>query len=681
LIVPNPEQTPIPGKNPLFAGWRLPDELRASLVAGGLLIVGYGLKKGGGSVDLGNVLAWVGLAVGLVYGGRAALGAIVKRSFDIDVLMVLAAVLAAVLGHPEDGGLLLFLFNLSGALEDRAMKRTMRAVEALHTMMPTEAMVFRDGAWATSEPGSLVAGERIRIRPGELVAADATVESGASSVDQSTLTGESIPRIVGPGDEVFAGTVNLDNPVEAMVVRPAAESSLQKILNLVISAQQQREPVQRVIDRLSEPYATGVVVVSGLVFLVWWLVFKEEASSAAYTAIALLIVASPCALVIATPTATLAAISRGARAGLLFKGGQAIDRLARMRAVCVDKTGTLTMGRARLQQVHPVAWSSGSELLSVAAGLEAGSTHPIARAIVEAAEARGASPAAVEDATDTPGRGLSGTIGGAEARLGTYEHGEPLIPVCFRSRTREVLDRVRSRGQIGVVVARERPDSEGDSAGEVAVLILSDSVRPGARELVSELRAMGIEPVRMLTGDNKVTAAHIASELGIESWEAELLPQDKVRLLEEMKTEVKGGVGAIGDGVNDAPVLAAADVSVGIGSIGSDAALESSDIVLLNENLGVIPWGVKLARRARGIISFNFGLALSVIAGMGAATLVGSRLGWNVPLPVAVLSHEGGTLLVVLNSLRLLLVRSPGAKTSMGPRPNMTDMPLVPESA
>jgi Cd2+/Zn2+-exporting ATPase len=679
--VPNPEQTPIPGKNPLFAGWRLPDELRASLVAGGLLIVGYGLKKGGGSVDLGNVLAWVGLAVGLVYGGRAALGAIVKRSFDIDVLMVLAAVLAAVLGHPEDGGLLLFLFNLSGALEDRAMKRTMRAVEALHTMMPTEAMVFRDGAWATSEPGSLVAGERIRIRPGELVAADATVESGASSVDQSTLTGESIPRIVGPGDEVFAGTVNLDNPVEAMVVRPAAESSLQKILNLVISAQQQREPVQRVIDRLSEPYATGVVVVSGLVFLVWWLVFKEEASSAAYTAIALLIVASPCALVIATPTATLAAISRGARAGLLFKGGQAIDRLARMRAVCVDKTGTLTMGRARLQQVHPVAWSSGSELLSVAAGLEAGSTHPIARAIVEAAEARGASPAAVEDATDTPGRGLSGTIGGAEARLGTYEHGEPLIPVCFRSRTREVLDRVRSRGQIGVVVARERPDSEGDSAGEVAVLILSDSVRPGARELVSELRAMGIEPVRMLTGDNKVTAAHIASELGIESWEAELLPQDKVRLLEEMKTEVKGGVGAIGDGVNDAPVLAAADVSVGIGSIGSDAALESSDIVLLNENLGVIPWGVKLARRARGIISFNFGLALSVIAGMGAATLVGSRLGWNVPLPVAVLSHEGGTLLVVLNSLRLLLVRSPGAKTSMGPRPNMTDMPLVPESA
>jgi Zn2+/Cd2+-exporting ATPase len=670
------EQPPISKENPWSQKLRLPDELRAACVAGVMLLIGYVLKQVGVILPVAEVLVWSGLAIGLVYGGRAALQAVRARSFDIDVLMVLAAVLAAVLGHPEDGGLLLFLFNLSGALEDRAMKRTMRAVEALHKLMPTEAMVLRAGTWTVGEPASLVAGERIRVRPGELVPADAKVESGSSSVDQATLTGESMPRSIGPGDEVFAGTVNLQNPVEAVVLRPAAESGLQKIMNLVITAQQQREPVQRIIDRLSEPYATAVVVVSSVVFLVWWLVLKETASSAGYTAIALLIVASPCALVIATPTATLAAISRGARAGLLFKGGQAIDRLARMRAVCLDKTGTLTLGRARLQQVHPVAWSNGAELLSVAAGLEAGSTHPIARAIAEAAEARGVSPAEVRDGQDIPGRGLSGRIGNVEARLGTYEHNESLIPVCFRARTKEVLDRVRARGQLGVIVSREHPDQS-----EVAVLILSDSVRPGARELVSELRGLGIEPVRMLTGDNSVTAAHIARELGIESWESELLPQDKVRILEQMKSEVGDGVGAIGDGVNDAPVLAAADVSIGIGSIGSDAALESSDIVLLNDNLGVIPWGVRLARRTRGIIAFNLGLALAVIAGMGAATLVGSRLGWRVPLPVAVLSHEGGTLLVVLNSLRLLLIRSPGAQSSLGPRTNMTDMALVPESA
>lgn len=638
---------------------------------GVLLLSGFALttwmsESPAGAVGRG--LQWTALAIGLVYGGRAAWEAIRERKFDIDVLMVVAAVLAAKLGHPEDGGLLLFLFILSGALEDRAMRRAMRAVEALHALMPTQALVMRGNTWVPCDPKTLQPGERIKIRPGELIPTDADVAAGESSIDQATLTGESLPRDVGPGAELYAGTLNLDNPIEAVVTRPAVESSLQKILNLVITAQQQREPVQRAIDRLSQPYATGVVALCTLVFLVWWLALGEPAAHAAYTAIALLIVASPCALVIATPTATLAAISRGARAGLLFKGGQSIDRMARLSALCLDKTGTLTLGKARLQQVHAVAWSDGAALLAVAAGLEAGSTHPIATAIVDAAKARGVSPRPVEDARDLPGKGLAGLVDGHEARLGTYQHCEELIPVCLRARAREVLERVRSRGQIGVVVvwrsgvhAPPAPSEPAQEDAQVAVLILSDSVRPGAAEMVSELHTLGVKPIRMLTGDNRTTAAHVAEEVGVDLWDAELLPQDKVRILEEMKRErgPGGGIGVIGDGANDAPALAAADVSIAIGSIGSDAALESSDIVLLHDNLRAIPWGVALSRRARGIIRFNLGLALSVIGGMGAATLVGSRVGWDVPLYVAVLAHEGGTLVVVLNSLRLLIAGSP----------------------
>jgi Zn2+/Cd2+-exporting ATPase len=716
---------------------RIPGELPGSLAAGVLLALGFGLSYAPGLIGVtGMALLWSALAIGMVYGGRAALEALAARRFDIDVLMVLAAGLAAAMGHPEDGALLLFLFTLAGALEDRAMQRTMRAVEALSRLMPPKATVWmprdsqvaRDsipsdfepdaisnpgsarsgevpGAWVDVDPREVRAGQRLWIRTGELVPCDARILDGASTVDQATLTGESIPRPVQPGDELYAGTINVGNPIEALALRPAEESSLQKILNLVISAQQQREPLQRVIDRLSQPYAVGVLVLSITVLTLWRLLFGFTLADAAYTAIALLIVASPCALIIATPTATLAAISRAARMGILFKGGQAIERLARMGSVCLDKTGTLTLGRPRLQQVHPVAWSDGRELLAAAAALESGSTHPIAVAVVEAAANRGVQAPAIDDLQDFPGRGIAGIIAGREARLGTYEHCEELIPVCLRGRIREVLEKVRQRGQIGVAIAIAGVGStqaENPDAGQAAVLILSDAVRPGARELVDRLHDLAIRPIRMLTGDNRITAGQIAGQLGIDQWEAELLPEDKVRIMQALRQErrtsalpagplatlatltptgarrVARGVGVIGDGVNDAPALAAADVSIAIGSIGSDAALESADIVLLNEDLTAIPWAVQLSRRTRAIVLFNIILALSVIVLMGVATLVLSHAGWLMPLWAAVLAHEGGTLLVVLNSLRLLGARAPARHLSDPEQP--VDM-IAPEGS
>jgi Cd2+/Zn2+-exporting ATPase len=630
-------------------------ELTGSLIAGTLLLGGFLASRLGESqgtlANAGHGLVWISLGIGLVFGGRAAWGALAEKKFDIDVLMVVGAVLAAALDAPAEGSLLLFLFTLSGALEDLAMQRTTRAVEALGKLMPTSAQRLQDGVWTPVEPEALLRGDRVRILPGELVPADARLTAGRSAMNQAALTGESMPREVGPGDELFAGTINAGDPIEAEVLRPAAQSSLQRIVNLVTQAQQQREPVQRLIDRLSQPYALSVMGVSTLVFIVWYLALGVAFKEALYTAITLLIVASPCALIISTPTATLAGISRGARGGVLFKGGQSIERLARLRAVAFDKTGTLTIGKPRVVRVSAVGWSDADRLLAVAAGLEEHSTHPIAEAILELAKQRGVAPAGVSEVRNVPGRGVSGLHEGREIRLGSLTHTQELIPVCLRARVKELLDQVQHQGQIAIVCAHDQ---------SAAVFMLTDAVRPGAECLVERMHAVGVRPVVMLTGDNEATARRVAQGLGLDRFHAQLLPQDKVDHVQQLKAErakagsVSGGVGVIGDGVNDAPALAAADVAIAIGSIGSDAALESADIVLLADDLAVVPWAVALARKTRRKIITNLVFSLSAIGVMAVAVLLGHSLGYQLPLWMGVLGHEGGTLLVVANSLLLL---------------------------
>jgi Cd2+/Zn2+-exporting ATPase len=599
---------------------------------------------------VGTGLDYASLAIGLVYGVRAAIEAGRTNWVDIDVLMVVAAVLAAAIGAPAEGALLLFLFTLAGALEDLALARTRRAVAALHKLLPTQAVVLREGAWVPVAPEGLVIGERIRVLPGEQVPTDARVAQGESSIDQASITGESQPRDVRPGDELYAGTINVGNPLEALVTRPASESSLQKVLALVTQAQSQRQPVQQLIDKVSQPYAIGVFVAAALVFALWWLALGREAKDAAYTAIGLLIVMSPCALVISTPTATLAAISRAARGGVLFKGGHAIERLARMRAIAFDKTGTLTVGRPSVRRLLPIGASSERELLAVGAALEAQSTHPIAEAIVRQAREQGVTPATVSDLRSVTGRGVSGTVDGSEARLGSLAHTREHIDVCYRNHVREVLEGVQHAGQIAVVCAH---------AHHVGVFILSDAARPGADCLVQRLHALGVRPVVMLTGDNRLTAERIATQLGLDEFHADLLPQDKVERVRALKAgllagKAGGGAGVIGDGVNDAPALALADVAIGIGSIGSDAALENADIVLLNDDLSAVPWAVGLARRARRTITINLAFAIGAMALMALGVVVGSLWGWRMPLWMGVVGHEGGTLLVVAHSLLLL---------------------------
>jgi Cd2+/Zn2+-exporting ATPase len=645
-------------------------ELTSAVVSGALLVLawlaGWLAPEGSALAATARWLPWVALSIGAVYGGKAALESVREFKFDIDALMFVGAVLAAFVGAPSEGALLLCLFSLSGALEELAMERTTRAVTALSKLMPTSATRWENGAWVETDPANLVAGDRVLIRTGEQVPADAQ-SLGATAINTASLTGESVPREVEAGDELFAGTINAGDAVEAVVTRPAAQSSLQKIVDLVTTAQKQRQPVQRLIDRWSQPYALCVVGVSVLTLLVWrfvlgvpWVGTSGLAGrdGALYAAITLLIVASPCALIIATPTATLAAISRAAKGGVLFKGGQALERLARLRAVAFDKTGTLTIGRPRVLAVHPVAWSSGPDLLAVAAGLEQHATHPIAAAIVECAKVRGVDPVVVEAVKTVAGRGMSGVVLGQEARLGSLAHTEGLIPVCLRQRTREVLATAQGRGQIGVVCAWRE---------QVAVLIMADPVRPGAECLVERLHGLGIRPVVMLTGDNALTAKKVADALKLDAFHADLMPGEKVAHVARLK---RGGggpgggpgehptpVGVIGDGINDAPALAAADASIAIGSIGSDAALESADCVLLSDDLSTVPWAVDLARRTRQTIRANLLLALGAIVLMAGAVLLSPATGARVPLWLGVVGHEGGTLLVVLNALRLLAFR------------------------
>lgn len=459
---------------------------------------------------------------------------------------------------------------------------------------------------------------------------------------------------------MYAGTINLDNPIQLTIAKPASESSVQRILRMVLSAQAEREPIQRVIDRLGQPYAIGVVLLSLLVFFVWWLGLgrplwstgEAGGSAALTTAITLLIVASPCALVIATPTATLSAISRAARNGVLFKGGQAIDRLARLAALCVDKTGTLTQGRPSVIAVQSLDPADEPWLLSAAAALEEGSTHPIAQAIRSAHHQRSLAPMHAATIDFVPAQGLRGRINDQPSALGTLALVGPSVSPAHHGTLSAWLDEARDAGHIAVAIAF------GQRAG---VITLADDLRPSAPEAIAELHRLGVRPIHMLTGDNERTARSIAARLDLDGWNAELHPEHKVEHLRGIVSEVRrvrgahAGIGVMGDGVNDAPALALADVSIAIGTIGSAAAMESADIVLLRDDLRQVPWALVLARRTRRIIAFNLSLAMGIIVLMGLATLTVSWLGGEIPLPLAVIAHEGGTLLVVANSLRLTI--------------------------
>lgn len=618
-------------------------DIALTAATGVLLLLGWLL----GFADILTPPQQTGLyAAAYLTGGSLAAIASVRAlrhlRIEVDLLMVTAALGAAIIGHWIEGGVLLFLFSLGGALEHYAMGRTHNAVRALMDLRPDNALVLRDGIEQLLPIERVLRGDTVLVRPGERLPTDGVILSGASAIDQSTITGESMPVTRTIGDGVFAGTINGHGALRVRVTTLAHESMLAKIIAIVADAQATRSQAQRFTDRFEGRYAGGVIGASALYALAQ-VGLGATPSAAFYQAMILLVVASPCALVISTPASTLSALANAARNGVLFKGSAHLEGIGTTRVVVFDKTGTLTEGRPRLTDLQPVNGYSADDLLTLAASAESQSEHPLATAIVNAARERNLPLRPARDLTSIPGRGLRAEVDGEMILIGNdallQEHGHQLAPHVSAA-----ADHLRAQGRTTMIVAR----ATGDAIDVVGIIGVADTVRPAARETIAHLKALGVERTIMLTGDHERAARAIAEEIGLDSYQANLLPQEKLAIVEQLVAEY-GSVAMVGDGVNDAPALATATVGVAMGAAGTDVALETADVVLMSDDLSKLPYALGLSRRARRVIVQNLTFALTVIAILVTGTLLG-----RTTLPLGVVGHEGSTILVVLNGLRLL---------------------------
>ncbi len=567
-----------------------------------------------------------------------------KGKLDIHFLMLAVAVGAITIGAWSEGALLLFLFSFSGALEHFALYRTKKEVDALFKAAPREAtLLLPDGREQTIPVEEVTAGQRLAIKPGALFPVDARLDKGQTAADESNLTGESLPVEKAVGDDLYSGTLNLWGAVEATALRPVTEGALHKILRLIQEAQTQKAPSQSFTDRFGTRYTVSILLLTTVMFFVWWLAFDSPAfiregdrNSALYQAMTLLVVASPCALVLSIPSAILAAIAWGARRGILFRGGAAIEELAEIQIVALDKTGTLTTGDMVVDKVESFPPGQEMEIAQFAYSLERHSDHPIARAIVKYSENENLSSLAVDDVSAFPGLGMEGMVNGSKCVLGRRGL---LIDGPFS----ELIEKVPSPAFhfIEVWLIAEK------SLGRI---LLRDQVRPQSEPFLRELARRNLKTV-MLTGDRRETAEAVGRELGLHEVRSGLTPEKKVAVLNGFK--VSGyRVAMVGDGLNDAPSLAVADVAVAMGSRGSDAALEQSDVVLMQDRIEGFVDAYRLSVAAKKVIRQNIVVALGTVLIMVGATLVGI-----LPLSLGVLAHEGSTVIVCFNSLRLLFLR------------------------
>jgi Cd2+/Zn2+-exporting ATPase len=587
------------------------------------------------------------LASRLAYAAACLLGAapsippallsLARLRVHIDLLMLLAAAGAALLDRWQEGAVLLFLFATSNALEAYAVGRTSRAIEKLVSLRPARARVLRAGAAVEVPWEELVPGDHVLVHPGERIPADGRVAAGRSSVDQSVVTGESIPVRKAPGDAVFGSTVNGEGALEVEVTATGEDSTFGRVIRLVREARKEKSPTQRLIEAVEPWYVVGVLAGAAGAYLAARHGAGMPHAAALYRAMVLLVGASPCALVISTPASILSAIANGATRGVLFKGGAHLERLGRLRTVAFDKTGTLTGGRLEVDEVHAFDGGSPDAVLRLAAAVEARSEHHLAGAVLRAAERRGCAFEPARDVVSVEGLGVAGHVDGRRVFVGSHryvvEHG-----LRIPAEADAVLRAAEARGKTLAVVH--------DEVLRGAVIV-SDRVRPEARDVIADLRRLGVARFVLLTGDNPVVAREIARLTTIEDARADLRPEDKlvvVRTLHET-----GGVAMVGDGVNDAPALASATVGIAMGGRGTDVALETADVVLMADSLRPLPYAVALARRARSVVQQNLAFASAVIA----ALLLAGVAGW-LTLTVAVIAHEGSTLVVVLNGLRLL---------------------------
>ena len=635
------------GSAPTFLPHWLQEQWTVILVAlaGLFFLVGW---IGETFLSLPENIALIFFILAYVAGGydiaTHAIPGLLKGKFDTDVLMLAAAVGAALLGEWAEGAFLLFLFGLGHAGEHYALDRARNAVNALGELMPKTAQVKQEDTIVERPIEQVIVGNVVVVRPGDRVPVDGEIVAGASAIDQSAITGESVPVNKREGDEVFAGTINQENALEVRVTKLASDNTLSRVMQMVAEAQEQQSPTQQLTQRFTAKFVPSILIFVALVIVVPPLIGWMSWQDSFYRAMLLLVAASPCALAIGTPASVLAGIAQAARNGVLIKGGVHLENLGSLKVMAFDKTGTLTEGKFKVTNIVPLNETTPDTLLSIAAAVEQQSNHPLALAVVQAAQAKGLDLPAANGLENIVGRGVKSEVDGQPVLIGSLK--------LFREAKGHALDEE-------VIQAVERFESEGKTTMAVSengrflgILALADTPRPNVKQTLQKLLDLGVQKLVMLTGDNDDVAQQIGKEVGVTDVRAELLPEQKLAAIKELQ-QAHGDIAMAGDGVNDAPALATATVGIAMGGAGTAVALETADVALMADDLSKLPFAVGLSRASRAIIQQNLAISLGIIGILILTSVLGV-----VQLSGAVILHEGSTIIVVLNALRLLRYRA-----------------------
>lgn len=628
--------------DPRLVTWSL--VISGVLVGSGLLL--RWLQVGPTAISLGIFVAAIIAGGWMLLPGAWAAARQLRP--NISSLMVIAVIGAAVIGEWAEAATVVFLFGVAEWLEGWADRRARRATEALLELAPKIALVKRDGAFLEVPVAQVAVGETIAAKSGMSIPLDGIVAVGESAVNQAPITGESVPVDKKPGDAVFAGTINGEGSLEVRATKAAGDTTLARIIRLVAEAQEQKAPTQRFVDVFARYYTPTVTAVALLIFLVPPLFLDGEWSVWLYRACVLLIIACPCALVISTPVSIVAGLTALARRGVLVKGGAHLETIGRLKALAVDKTGTITEGKPKVQGVELVDAQSEADVLRIAAAIDDHSAHPLAKAVVACARERNIAFTRAENYQNRSGRGAEGVVEGHPHFVGNHRFAHEL-GVCNEDIERRLAD-IEGKGQ-SVVVVGHRPH-DGCKGGVIGIIAIGDTLRPNAKAAIAELHAAGIVQIVMLSGDNQRAVDFIARQVGIDEARGDLLPDEKVAAVKALR-EKHGVVAMAGDGVNDAPAMATANIGIAMGAAGTDAAIETADIALMQDDLAKIAETVRLGRRTLAVIRFNITFALGLKALFLVLTLLGHASLW-----LAIMADTGATLLVVGNALRLLRVPS-----------------------
>jgi len=641
---PLPEQRGVQALAHFFLADR---RARLALIAALAFIAGAGLSLLPGAAPLSRAAYLLTVLIGGLYSARAGWAALRSgRGLDMNVLMSLAVIGALAIDEWAEAAAVIALFALGEALEAFTLARARAGIRALMALSPAEAVRLEDGYERRVPADQLQPGDRIRIAPGERLPADGIVLAGHSAVDQSPITGESLPVEVGPGAALYAGCINGRGSLEVRVTKRASESTLARIIALVEEAQSQRGRAQQFVDRFARIYTPAVVAGAALLALIPPALFQGDPAAWLYRALVLLVIACPCALVISTPVSIVAAIARAARLGILIKGGASLEAAASLNAVAFDKTGTLTQGQPHV--VHTVVFDrdggalTEENLLALAAALEQPSEHPLAQALLHEARHRGLALPPVNEFTALPGRGARARLNGRVYHIG---HRDLFARrVALPAEMQAQVEAHERHGESVLLV--------GDESGPLGLIAIADAPRPESAAAIQALHRLGLTRTILLTGDNATTAAAIAQAVGIDEVRADLMPEDKVRAIEALVAR-HGAVGMVGDGINDAPALARATVGIAMGVAGTDVALETADIALMRDDLRQVATTIALSRATQRVIRQNLAFSLIVKALFVALALAGAATLW-----MAVFADMGASLLVTFNGMRLL--RHPG---------------------